>query len=334
MPIFDPCRLWGGGKISEYIGDSYRIDNLRAGGAYEITGSAAAVFEGKRTNLFAAKLTTWIIDQHRSGIQRPVIDTEVLRLVELKSRLRIAEQIDRFFEMLSTLDARADFALKNGGSRDKQYDHDQELMLSWLECETEDELAGIVALLLQDNLVGNVVGNRLSDYIRLTPEGVGRLTEIQRGGSASRQAFIAMWFDPSMEEATKHGFERGITAAGYSPMRIDKKEHNNKIDDEIVAEIRRSKFIVADFTSELMFNGTKKAAISRGGVYFEAGFALGLGLPVIWCCRADLIDYVHFDTRQFAHVVWSTPQELAEKLYQRISAVIGQTSDAPGLLRF
>lgn len=48
-------------------------------------------------------------------------------------------------------------------------------------------------------------------------------------------------------------------------MMIGSKEHSNKIDDEIIGEIRRSAFIVADFTGH------------RGGVYFEAGFAMGLG---------------------------------------------------------
>ena len=46
----------------------------------------------------------------------------------------------------------------------------------------------------------------------------------------------------------------------------------DKIDDEIIGEIRRSRFLVADFT-----HGDKGA---RGSVYYEAGFAYGLGLPV------------------------------------------------------
>jgi nucleoside 2-deoxyribosyltransferase len=78
-----------------------------------------------------------------------------------------------------------------------------------------------------------------------------------------------------------------------------------------MAEIRRSGLIVADFTG------------NRGGVYFEAGFAMGLGLPVIWTVRQDDIDAVHFDTRQYNHITWSTPQELREKLYNRVMATIG-----------
>ena len=43
-------------------------------------------------------------------------------------------------------------------------------------------------------------------------------------------------------------------------------------------QIRKSKFLIADFTGQ------------RGGVYYEAGFAYGLGLPVIWTCRKDWFD--------------------------------------------
>jgi hypothetical protein len=62
-------------------------------------------------------------------------------------------------------------------------------------------------------------------------------------------------------------------------------EHINKIGDEIISQIRRSKFLIADFTGH------------RGGVYFEAGLAMGLGLPVFWTCRRDDLDKLHFDIR-------------------------------------
>ena len=61
----------------------------------------------------------------------------------------------------------------------------------------------------------------------------------------------------------------------------------------------------------------------RRGVYFEAGYAIGIGLPVKWCIRKDDLTIVHFDTRQYNHVVWESIQELKEKLYDIICAVIG-----------
>ena len=68
--------------------------------------------------------------------------------------------------------------------------------------------------------------------------------------------------------------------------------------------------MVADFTG------------NRGGVYFEAGFALGLGIPVIWMVRNDYLEEIHFDTRQYNHIVYETEVDLKQQLKYRIQATI------------
>jgi nucleoside 2-deoxyribosyltransferase len=141
-------------------------------------------------------------------------------------------------------------------------------------------------------------------------QGWKRLQFLQNNASIFDQAFVAMWFDPEMQNFYDAGIQPAVTGAGYRCLRIDLKEHNNQICDEMVAEIRRSRFLVADFTG------------NRGGVYWEAGFAHGLGLPVILTVREDHLKDVHFDTRQYSHVVYSTPVELKAKLEARIRATI------------
>ena len=154
-----------------------------------------------------------------------------------------------------------------------------------------------------------------SHYYTLTLQGHARLAELEAANAESTKGFVAMWFDDSLKEAWEQGIKLGIEDAGYEAVRIDQKEHNNKIDDEIIAEIRRSRFVVADFTQ-----GEDGA---RGGVYYEAGFAHGLGIEVIFTCREDALKNVHFDTRQYNHIVWKTPEELRLDLARRISARIG-----------
>lgn len=139
-----------------------------------------------------------------------------------------------------------------------------------------------------------------------------KISALQRLHSASiqRQAFVAMWFTPDTEQIFSDGIAPAVSALGYLPVRIDRKEHNNKICDEIIVEIKRSRFVVADFTG------------NRGGVYYEAGFAHGRGIPVIWTVRENDLANVHFDTRQYNHLVFSSPTDLREKLLNRISATI------------
>ena len=62
---------------------------------------------------------------------------------------------------------------------------------------------------------------------------------------------------------------------------------------------------------------------ARGSVYYEAGFAHGFKIPVIFTCRKNAIKCIHFDTRQYNHIVWETSIELKERLTNRIAAVIG-----------
>ena len=150
---------------------------------------------------------------------------------------------------------------------------------------------------------------------KLTVEGYTHLEELKHPAPVSSQGFVAIWFDDSMTKAWRAGIKPAIEDAGYKALRIDQKEHANKIDDEIIAEIRRSRFIVADFT-----HGDDGP---RGGVYYEAGFAHGLGIPVIFTCRRDALEKVHFDTRQYNHIVWETPEELRRRLATRIAAVVG-----------
>lgn len=146
----------------------------------------------------------------------------------------------------------------------------------------------------------------------VTPRGHIAADGLRSHRTKSSQGFVAMWFAAEMKPIYDDGLSISIRNAGYSPMRVDQKEHANKIDDEIIAEIRRSAFLVADFTGH------------RGGVYFEAGFAMGLGLPVIWTCRKDDIKDLHFDIRQYNCIDWSDADELSTRLQQRIEAMFGR----------
>ena len=127
----------------------------------------------------------------------------------------------------------------------------------------------------------------------------------------SDKGFVAMSFDQELAIAYEKGFQVGILNAGFDPVRVDRVEHVNRIDDEIIAQIKMASFVVADFTKH------------RGGVYFEAGFALGLGLPVIWTCGKDDMKGLHFDIRQYNTIDWEEPKELATRLQYRIEATVG-----------
>ena len=138
------------------------------------------------------------------------------------------------------------------------------------------------------------------------------LEECARAGSHSRQCFVAMSFSDAMRSVWTEAIAPAVRRAGWQPYRVDAEPHNERIDAKIVSEIRNSRFLVADVTEQ------------KNGVYFEAGYAQGMGLAVIWTVREDDLSKVHFDTRQFHHIVWRDAQHLERELFNSITGIIGK----------
>jgi len=126
----------------------------------------------------------------------------------------------------------------------------------------------------------------------------------------SKQGFIAMWFEPTMD-LVKNKIKEAINDTKiFSPQRIDEKQFNNEITGEILFEISNSRFVVADLTGQ------------RNGVYFEAGFAIGKNIPVIFTCKKEEEKSVHFDVRQYNIILWNDEEDLYVKLKDRILGTI------------
>ncbi len=323
------CPIWGipAQKVKdEDYGDKVALVSSRAGGQFEMTGSAEAVV-AHLSDVERKSLTQWIVESIYSGVD-PYITSITVREVRSRSLPHPRERAEwtlRYLVRKSLhIGQKLEFPIKIDVEYDTfggvvsigeiTYSENSNYLLAWSASTKEEEVNFLLKFLERLGFVELGTNGPIPDII-VQPEGFAHVAEQDFVPSISELVFIAMWFDNSMDDAYENGFERAIRESGYEPLRIDQKEHVNKIDDEIVADIRRSRFIVADFTS--------KQDKPRGGVYFEAGFAYGLHIPVIWTCREDMIDNVHFDTRQFNHIVWSDAKDLCRKLKNRIGAVIG-----------
>lgn len=151
----------------------------------------------------------------------------------------------------------------------------------------------------------------------LTTNGWIELERAAQSGSESSNGFIAMSFDTS-RSVYDQAIERAITGAGYLALRIDRVPHVNRIDDEIIARIREAKFMVADFSGH------------NNGVYFEAGFMLGLGRPVVWVCEKSDMPKAHFDTRQYNTIDYEDAKDLEARLKFKLEAIFGKGPHRPG----
>ncbi len=163
---------------------------------------------------------------------------------------------------------------------------------------------------------GSIKVVQTSNTREITPDRYNKIDELRRRTKHSSKAIVAMSFDKDMQDFFTNGSQKGIENAGYDAVHVDKTGHIDRIDDQIIALIRESAFIVADITGH------------RGSVYFESGIALGLGLPVIWtCCKSDMKG-LHFDVRQYNTNDWTGPMDLAKRLQHRIEASLGKGPNA------
>ncbi len=280
------CLIWGTpAQAMPKLGDYEHIVSRRAGGEYKIDGSTVIELGGL-TGSEKNRLTTWIVSQRRAGIAVPEITSDVLDAVKHSRNLPFSERLNQALLFIGTrTKVGTNVALDRAMSESRDTFDD---FLAFTESATDQEAWSLLTMMREMGLLAKPGSDTLYS---MRADGWLRFEELQTKQVQSSQAFVAMWFDPSMKEAYENGLYRAIYDTGYDPRRVDQQHHHlNKVDDEIIAEIRRSRFLVADFTCE--------EGKVRGGVYFEAGFASGLNIPIIWTCKDLSKRDLHFDTRQ------------------------------------
>lgn len=306
------CKIWpdNAANISTASAAAvWIVDSSRAGGRYSITVQAAMDIP-RMSDAAKARLTTILIDQRRQGNMKPDVTQFLLDKALNQRPLEVPDRAERLLGYLADCSHEVGRRLALYGSPNANSGI-LDGCLAWSESTTPQEVMFLLGYLMKQNWITETG----AEIYAVTVDGYRYISDAKIEPDSS-QAFVAMWFGAEMDDVYENSVRPAIEQSGYKPMRIDRKEDVIKIDDEIVAEIRRSRFVVADFT-----HGCDGA---RGGVYFEAGFAVGLGIPVIYTCRNDMVDKIHFDTRQYHHTFWNNADDLREPLKNRIVALIGE----------
>lgn len=177
------------------------------------------------------------------------------------------------------------------------------------------EFASIYSILSKLNYIELRISNKdinQNEYA-LTYEGLTKVDELKQSKTNSKKIFIAMSFDDKVEYIEK-AFKEAISDAGFLPIIIKDKEHNNYIMPEIFYEIENSSAVVMDLT------------LPNCGAYYEAGYALGLKKQVIACCKEEVFKdpskKPHFDIAQKSMIIWQDEEDLKEKLSKRIKYTV------------
>lgn len=150
----------------------------------------------------------------------------------------------------------------------------------------------------------------------LTFEGWERYYELQHSNKDSRLTFMAMQFSNTrLTTIFNNVIKKAVSETGFKIRKLDEEHRAGSIDDKLRVEIRRSRFIISDLTDD------------NNGAYWEAGFAEGLGMPVIYICEESKFNEkkTHFDTNHHLTVLWKDDEESLKKFAEGLKDTIRET---------
>jgi hypothetical protein len=154
----------------------------------------------------------------------------------------------------------------------------------------------------------------------LSAAGWDRFEDLMKSGKDSKHAFMAMSFGhPDIAGFYRDHLQDAVAKTGFA-LRKTNDDHASAgaIDVRMKVEIRTARFVLCDLS-----HGNR-------GAYWEAGFAEGVGRPVIYLCRRDVLrdktheHHPHFDTANQLIIAWDSanPAEGLEELKAVIRATL------------
>ncbi|WP_282608971.1 hypothetical protein [Pelagibius sp. Alg239-R121] len=133
--------------------------------------------------------------------------------------------------------------------------------------------------------------------INLTLDGWDSYEAEKRGRIAGNYGFMALQFNNDiLDSFIKNSVKPAVKeATGYDLVDMRDIPRAGIIDNIMRAQIRDAAFVIVDLTHD------------NSGAYWEAGYAEGLGKPVIYTCEKTKFDEAktHFDTNHCTTVLWS-----------------------------
>ncbi len=154
--------------------------------------------------------------------------------------------------------------------------------------------------------------------VTLSFDGWEHYEKLKLGHADSRRAFMAMQYNEEpLEDIFESVFKPAVKETGFDLFKLpDRPQPAGLIDDRLRVEIRTSRFLIADLT-----HGNR-------GAYWEAGYAEGMGKPVIYTCEKKVFEdhksKPHFDTNHHLTILWDStkPDDVSKELKATIRATL------------
>jgi hypothetical protein len=258
-----------------------------------------------------AKLSHWVRTKHEANIPNEEGRTKTIILYK--------DLIDSILKRPHPSPAeQADILVLWLGEKAKGYaEHltlDPAKDLSLIGAETIKGFVWIVHNAIESDLVEGSITNT-SMILRLSFKGWEYYQELKKGAVESRKAFMAMQYgDEMLNKIFEDVFKPAVKQTGFELFILQERPKAGLIDDRLRVEIQTSRFLIADLTHE------------NAGAYWEAGYAEGMGKPVIYTCEKKKFEEkkTHFDTNHHLTILWDLDdtETTAEELKASIRATL------------
>ena len=175
------------------------------------------------------RFSGWVRDQNDMGVAYPNITAEVKSRVARMQIPRLRERANRALLALIKKGCRI-------GTEISPYMSHAPDLQGRTYSKDADELIALLHILCDDGLLTDGPSWSLNSRALIAAE------DLSFGGGSSAQGFVAMSFDSTIDDAWTNGFDPAIRAAGFSALRLDDKDYIGGVSDQIIAEVRRSRF--------------------------------------------------------------------------------------------
>lgn len=134
-----------------------------------------------------------------------------------------------------------------------------------------------------------------AQQVELTLAGWNAYEAEKKGQISGKYGFIALKTGcESLEPLIRHHIKPSLADIGYDLVDYRDISKAGIVDNILRVQIRNSAFVLVDLTHD------------NSGAYWEAGYAEGLGKPVLYLCEKSKFDEksTHFDTNHCTTVPW------------------------------
>lgn len=278
-------------------------------GKFGLTGTLVACLPTLLTQPDAAPKLSHVIRKANETGQQLVLDSYTAEAILQNPLPRPREQADLLVQWLATNSPGP------GEPLSLDYDHHGAIV----GAKSHSGFSMLIKHLIATGLIvgpnQSFLSGKFEAHVALTFAGWDYYETLRLGSATYRKAFMAMKFgDPDLNAILDQVFRPAVKRAGFDLFKLDDKPKAGLIDDRMRVEIRASDFVIADLTHDNL------------GAYWEAGYAEGLGKPVIYTCKRSKFEAskTHFDTNHHLTIIWDSdaPEVAGIQLTETIRATL------------